>query len=142
MEYAQLFERDILIGMQSLASNTTTTARLDIAGSEYVTLEIAFGAELNTNATGPAISLKESDDTVVTNFATFNASFNRTAEDCTASKVVAYHIDPKPRKRYLRLELTTPNSTNDVVIGGCIYNLLKDSSPTSTAVMGDVCVIG
>lgn len=142
MKAAQLFERDILIAPQSLASNTTTTARLDIAGSDYVTLEIAFGAELNTNATGPAIQLLESDDTVVTNFATFNASFNRSAIDCTASRVDVYHIDPKPRKRYLRLTVTTPNSSNDVVICGVISNLLKDNAPTSTAVMGDAVVIG
>lgn len=142
MKYAQLFERDILIAPQSLASNTTTTARLDMAGSDYVTLEIVFGAELNTNATGPAITLKESDDTVVTNFTTFNASFNRSAIDCTSARIDTYHLSTEARKRYLRIEVTTPNSSNDVVIGGVIANLLKENSPTSTAVMGDACVIG
>lgn len=142
MKQAQRFQRSIMIAPQSLASNTTTTARLDLAGSDYATIEIAFGAELNTNATGPAIQLLESDDTVVTNFATFNASFNRSAIDCTSTRIDVYHIDPKPRKRYLRLTVTTPNSSNDVVVCGVIANLLKENAPTSTSDMGTVAVIG
>jgi len=142
MKVLQNVERDLLINPASLTANSTTTARLDLADADYATLEIVFGAELNTNATGPSITLKQSDDTVVTNFATFNASFNRTAEDCTSAKIITYHLDPKALKRYVRVELTIPNSTNDPIIGGVISNLLKSNSPTSTAVMGDVAVIG
>lgn len=140
MKQAQRFERDIMISPRSLASNTTTTASLDLAGADYATIEIAFAAELNTNATGPSITLEEGD--AVTSVATFNANFNRTAEDCTAAKVLVYHIDPKPRKRYLKLSITTPNSSNDVILCGVVSNLLKENAPTSTAAMGDVVVIG
>lgn len=142
MIQSQVVVRDILIAPQSCAANSTTTARLDLAGSDYCTIEIALGQELNTNATGPTIQLSESDDTVVTNFATFNASFNRSAEDCTASKVVVYHLDTKPRKRYLRLSLTMPNSTNDVLVAGALSNLYRQISPIGTSDQGDVVVIG
>ena len=140
MKQTQRIERDILISPRSLASNTTTTASLDLAGADYATIEIAFAAELNTNATGPSITLEEGD--AISSVATFNASFNRTAEDCTAAKVMVYHIDPKPRKRYLKLSITTPNSSNDVILCGVVSNLLKENAPTSTAAMGDVVVIG
>jgi hypothetical protein len=142
MKAAQLVVRDIVISPRSLASNTTTTARIDCAGANYVTLEIAFAAELNTNATGPSITLKESDTTEATSFATFNASFNRTAEDCTATKVVVYHVDNKPRKRYLLIDLTTPNSSNDVILASVVSNLYKEILPIGTTDQGDVVVIG
>ncbi|GEM_PF-3369930 len=142
MIQSQLVQRSIAIAPQSCASNTTTTARIDLAGSDYCSLSIQLGAELNTNATGPTISLKESDDTVVANFATFNASFNRTAEDCTSAKLLVYHIDPKPRKRYLRLELTMPNSSNDVLVAAVESNLYKQISPIGTTGQGDVVIIG
>jgi len=142
MKSAQNVVRDIAIAPKSLASNTTTTCRIDCAGADYVTLEIAFAAELNTNATGPSITLKEANDTEATSLATFNASFNRTAEDCTSAKVVVYHIDTKPRKRYLVLDLTTPNSSNDVILASVVSNLHKEISPIGTTDQGDVVVIG
>jgi hypothetical protein len=142
MIQAQRMTRAILVAPKSCASNTTTTANLDCQGSDYATIEIALAAELNTNATGPTISLLEADDTNATSFATFSASFERTAEDCTATKVVVYHVNLKPRKRYLRLSFTTPNSSNDVILMGAVSNLEKQIAPISTSQMGDVVVIG
>lgn len=138
----QKVTRAIAIAPKSLASNTTTTANIDLKGSDYCTIEIAFAAELNTNATGPTISLKEADDTEATSFATFSASYNRTAEDCTSAKVLVYHVDPKPRKRYLQVSLTTPNSSNDVILASVVSNLVKEIGPSGTTGQGDVVVIG
>jgi hypothetical protein len=140
MKQSQVLHSSIAIAPQSLASNTTTTARIDCAGADYVTLRIQFGAKLNTNATGPTIALTASDDTVVTNFATFNASFARSAEDCTSAKVVTYHVQPP--KRYLRVALTTPNSSNDVISACVLAELVKEISPIGTTGQGDVVVIG
>lgn len=141
MNYAQNVTRSILIAPKSCASNTTTTANLDCAGADYATIEILLAAELNTNATGPTISLLEADDTNATSFATFSATFERTAEDCTASKVVVYHVQRKARKRYLRLSFTTPNSSNDVILMGAVANLEKEILPTAASGQGDVVVI-
>lgn len=142
MNYAQNVTRSILIAPKSCASNTTTTANLDCKGGDYATIEIALAAELNTNATGPTISLLEANDTEATSFATFNASFERTGEDCTSAKVVVYHVQLKARKRYLRLSFTTPNSSNDVILMSAVANLEKEILPTSTTGQGDVVVIG
>lgn len=141
MNYAQNVTRSILIAPKSCASNTTTTANLDCAGADYATIEIPLAAELNTNATGPTISLLEADNTNATSFATFSATFERTAEDCTAAKLVVYHVQLKARKRYLRLSFTTPNSSNDVILMGAVANLEKEILPTAASGQGDVVVI-
>ena len=140
MIQAQNVSRAILVAPKSCASNTTTTANLDLAGSDYATIEISFAAELNTNATGPTITLEEGDST--SSVATFNAAFNRTAYDCTAANVLVYHIDTKPRKRYLKLSITTPNSSNDVILASVVSNLYKQILPIGTTGQGDVVVIG
>lgn len=140
MIQAQNVSRAILVAPKSCASNTTTTANLDLAGSDYATIEIAFAAELNTNATGPTITLEEGDST--SSVATFNAAFNKTAYDCTAANVLVYHIDTKPRKRYLKLSITTPNSSNDVILASVVSNLYKQILPIGTTGQGDVVVIG
>lgn len=140
MIQAQNVSRAILVAPKSCASNTTTTANLDLAGSDYATIEIAFAAELNTNATGPTITLEEGDST--SSVATFNAAFNKTAYDCTAANVLVYHIDCKPRKRYLKLSITTPNSSNDVILASVVSNLSKQILPIGTTGQGDVVVIG
>lgn len=140
MKVAQSVNRSIAIAPKSLASNTTTTCSIDCAGADYATIEIAFAAELNTNATGPSITLEEGD--AISSVATFNASFNRTAEDCTSAKLVVYHLDLKGRKRYLKLSLSTPNSSNDVILAGANAVLSKEIGPIGTTGQGDVVVIG
>lgn len=103
---------------QTIAGNSTVTVNIDtIDGGDgkcgYAVVLISFSAELNTNATGPTISLLQSDDTVVSNFATITA--NRTLEDLTTLKNVAYGVDLRGRKRYLRLSVSTPNNTNEPI---------------------------
>jgi hypothetical protein len=104
-------------------------------------IEITLGAQLNTNANPVTVQLSESNDTVVTNFATFNASFNRTLAN-VAGTVTALCVDVKARKRYLRLTLTPDTTTNGPVITsaiGIIEPELKNPSNTSNA---DTVVVG
>ena len=105
-----------------------------------------FAAELNTNAVGPTISLLESDDTVVTNFATFDSDFERSSEDLTSAKIIKYHVDRRGKKRYLRLSVTTATTTNDnVTVGGAAELSNGSLLPASTSDMvesGSVCIIG
>lgn len=104
----------LLIAPQAMTNSATVTANFDIKGKgSYATIRIALASEINTNAVGPTISLLESDDTVVTNFATITA--DRVAEDITNAKGVNYHVDLRGRKRYLRLSVSTGTTTNDNV---------------------------
>ena len=72
MKFLQSAVRSILLAPVT-AATTARTANLDTQGADYATIVIVLGAEANTNATGTVLQLSESDDTVVTNFATFNA---------------------------------------------------------------------
>jgi hypothetical protein len=106
------------------AATTVRTANLDISDANYASIRVALGAELNTNSTNVAIQLSESDDTVVTNFATFDAVFNRTVDN-TAAVVAACHVDCEGRKRYLRLTVTPDTTTNGPVTTAAVASLVK-----------------
>jgi hypothetical protein len=124
----------------SAAATAVRTANLDTAGSDYATILVPLGAELNTNSTNVAIQLSESDDTVATNFATFDATFNRTVDN-TAAVVAVNHIDLRGRKRYLRLTVTPSTTTNDVVISQAIAILDKEVRDAKAS-SGDNVVVG
>ena len=120
----------LLIGTIAKTSSTTVTANLDTRGSDWATIRINFAIEKNTNAVGPTISLLESDDTTVTNFATITA--DRTNEDLTAAREVRYEIDLRKRKRYLRLSITAPTATNDDITVGVIATMSrKEQTPSA-----------
>lgn len=121
-------------------ATTVRTANLDCQGADYATINVVLGAELNTNSTNVAIQLSESDDTVVTNFATFNADFNRTVDN-TSAVVAVNHIDLRPRKRYIRLTVTPDTTTNGAVLSSavaCLDKELRDAKASS----GDDVVVG
>lgn len=133
-----------LVSPTQSASTNVSTANLDTLGADYAAIVIDLSAELNTNGTGPTISLLESDDTVATNFATFDANFERADEDVTSAKTIVYKVDTRARKRYLRISVTPETSTNDPInlaVTGITSRLAE--APASTSDMGaDVVVIG
>jgi KaiC/GvpD/RAD55 family RecA-like ATPase len=121
------------------AATAVRTANLDTAGASYATILVPLGAELNTNSTNVAIQLSESDDTVATNFATFNADYNRTVDN-TAATVAVNHLDLRGRKRYIRLTVTPDTTTNGVVLTSAVAVLDKEVRDTKAASGGDVVV--
>ena len=127
-----------LLAPSSSAATTARTANLDTQGANYASIAIALGAELNTNSTNVVVQLSESDTTVVTTFATFNASYNQTVDN-TAATVTAYHVDLKGRKRYLRLTLTPDTTTNGPVVSSAIGILdpnLRNSAASANSAQG------
>ena len=141
----------VLVAPIAAAAVGTTAARtaswdlVQVDGrSDYAEIRMSFGSESNTDAAGPIISLLESDDTVVTNHATFNSNFERSGEDLTSAKEVRYLVDCKSRKRYLRLTITPDTTTNGPIQVTAIGTLTRNGvQPGSTTDMGDdVVVIG
>lgn len=130
---------DVLL-VPTTAATTARTANLDCQGAHNATILVTLGAEANTNSTNVAIQLSESDTTVVTTFATFNASFNRTVDN-TGAVVAVNHLDLKGRKRYVRLTVTPDTSTNGAVLTSAVAALDKGFRD-STALSGDDVVIG
>jgi len=121
------------------AATAVRTANLDTAGADAATILVPLGAELNTNSTNVAIQFSESDTTVATTFATFNADFNRTIDN-TAAVVSVNHIDLRGRKRYIRLTVTPDTTTNGVVLSSAVAILdkeVRDTVKGSNAVVGN-----
>jgi len=136
-----------VLASQLMTNSATITANLDTIQADYAEVIFNFSAELNTNADGPTISFLESDDTVVTNFATFDADFERATEDLTSAKPGVYKINLLGRKRFLRVSISTAaGDTNDDVTVGVIGILSrKEQEPANAAAMiqsGGFAVIG
>lgn len=123
------------------AATTARTANLDCADANYATIRVVLGAEANTNSTNVAIQLSESDDTVATNFATFDADFNRTVDN-TSGVVATNHIDLEGRKRYIKLTVTPDTTTNGAVISSAVASLCKTVKSGTASDYGDDVVIG
>ena len=130
---------DVLLD-PSAAATTARTANLDCQGVHNATILVSLGAELNTNSTNVAIQLSESDDTVVTNFATFNADFNRTVDN-TGAVVAVNHVECKGRKRYIRLTVTPDTTTNGAVLTSALVALDKEVRDAKAS-SGDDVVVG
>lgn len=122
------------------AATTALTANLDTQGAVNATVLVSLSAEANTNSTNVAIQLSESDDTVVTNFATFDADFNRTVDN-TSGVVAVNHLDLKGRKRYIRLTVT-PDTTTNGAVGISAVGILDKAVRDVTASSGDDVIVG
>lgn len=121
------------------AATTARTANLDTAGAVSASITVTLSAEVNTNSTNVAVQLSESDDTVATNFATFNASFNRTVDN-TAACIAVNHLDLKARKRYIRLTVTPDTTTNGAVLSSAVAILDKSIRDAKASSGSDVVV--
>lgn len=134
----RLVNDSLLIAPKAQTSSATTTANLDTKGANYATIRVAFASELNTNAVGPTLVLSQSDDTVVSNFATMDT---QTAIDLTASREVHYGVDLRGKKRYLRLAVTTATATNDNVTFAAVATLSDlENAPNGTTSVADTVV--
>lgn len=123
------------------AATTELTARLDTAGAHYASVRVLLGVEKNTNNVDPVITLSESDDTVVTNFATWNASMSRSV-DATATAVATSHIDLEGRKRYIRLVVTPDTTTNGDIEIAALATLENPVRSGTASDYGDDVVVG
>lgn len=132
MNPAQAVSEHLLLAPASQTNSATRTANLDCRGATYATIRMNLASAINTNAVGPTIQLSESDDTTVTNFATFNADFNRSAESIVTARQLVYRLDLRARKRYLRLSVTTATATNDNVTMGAAAVLSRKAIEPGT----------
>lgn len=144
---AQASRRSQLIASQVFTAAGTVDGSLDTIGADYAVITMNFAIEPDTNAIGPTITLTESDDTVVTNFATFAGFPTRTAEDLTAAKLMSYNINLIGRKRYLKLDITAEShATGDLITAGATAELSRlELQPANAAAMvdsGDVSIVG
>lgn len=119
------------------AATTARTANLDTADANFAVIRVILGAEANTNSTNVAMQILESDDTTATNFATFDATFNRTVDN-TSGVVATSYVDLRGRKRYLRVAVTPDTTTNGAVISSAVGTLYKNVQTGTASDYGDV----
>ena len=135
-----------LAAAAATAARTASWDTVQVDGSaKYAEIRIVISTEVTTDNTGPTISLLESDDTVVTNHATFDSNFELADTGVVAGKEIRYLVDLKGRKRYLRLTVTPETVATDDQIQFCAIGTLHRTGvyPGSTTDMGDdVVVIG
>lgn len=141
MKVAQLATDSVLLTPSASAATTARTANLDCQGANYATIRLALGAEKNTNSTNVEVSLLESDDTTASNFATFNATYNRNVDNTTAT-VATFHVDLEGRKRYLRLSVTPDTTTNGDIVSSAVASVMKDVISESATMLGPDVAIG
>lgn len=123
------------------AATTELTANLDCQGADYAVINVSLSAEANTNSTNVGITISESDDTTATNFATFDANFNRTVDN-TAAAVATSCIDLRGRKRYLRVTVTPDTTTNGAVGISATGHLAKGVRTGTASDYGDDVIFG
>ena len=138
MKYPAVGVESVMLAPGALAT-TARTANLDCLGANYATIRVSLSAELNTNSTNVVLALLESDDTTATNFATFDATFNRTVDN-TAAAVAVSHVNLIGRKRYLRISITPDTTTNGTVYSCANATLYKGVRSGTISDYGSVAV--
>lgn len=126
---------EVVLSPQTVTtSDQTQTANIDMRGYDAYTLIVNMSAEANTNAGNPTLSLLESDDTVVTNFATIVADVS---PDLSNAHQHVYQVDMRGRKRYQRLSVTsgTAATNEEFEYGVTAIKYRADEQPASAAEM-------
>lgn len=137
MKRTQLATDTMLLTPAAVTAAATAVANLDCKGAAYATIRVGLANIAQAtivSADGITVSLLESDDTHVSNFATITA--NRTG--IKFGREIRYEVDLKGRKRYLRLAVTpgTSGATNDHAVVAAFATLsVKENARTSTAAM-------
>lgn len=133
MKNYQTVDRRVLL--QAAAATATVAGVVDAKNADYVTIEVAVGTGLNTNAAPVVVKIQDSDTNEATAFA-----------DVATTKVATKSISPSTSgavmdslnvnvgngtfKRYLRV-FATPGTvaTNSAVLLTSIANVQLDINP-------------
>jgi len=126
----------VMLAAATQSAGATRSATLDTLGSDFATITIPLGIEVNTNGIGPTIVVSEGDTT--SSFATWSSSCTLTAEPLVVAHAANFHVNTKARKRYLKLAITSETTTNDHVTAAAIAILSRqeESLPGTAALRG------
>lgn len=120
----------VLFASQTVTDGATITANIDTAGADWCSIRVNIGAEETGSATATVLSLLESDDTVVTNFATITADL---APDAETAHLVRYEVDCRgARQRYLRLSWTSGTETGSNQLISALATLSRNPVAPAT----------
>jgi hypothetical protein len=122
-----------------VTNGATATQRIDTLGHDYARISVVMGTADVVSNKPSVLRLLESDDTVVTNFATWAGSLGGTdftipSADTSNPNVYTFGVDCRYRKRYLLLTVS-PRTTQETVVvtelgGG--HGSWSEELPTTT----------
>lgn len=132
--------------LKAATTATTISATIDSKNADYVTIELAVGKAINTDAAPVVVKIQEADGDVDSAFVDINTTTlqKSIALSAAAEQVAAFHVNMNgTRKRYIRL-FSTPGTvvSNDAIAMTVIANLKMDLSPVGTVGQADVVAIG
>jgi hypothetical protein len=136
MVEAEKLVHTVLLGAQTITDGATATANLDCKGARHAVVIVNLGVEETTDATAISLALRESDDTVVTNFATVVA--NQSITSIASASQAVYLVNLLGRKRYLRLSVTagTGTGSNLTFSANAITSRLEEAPASTTDMVG------
>ena len=127
----------IMFSPQLVTDAATISARVDTSGASHCTIRVNLGVEQSGSASATVLSLLESDDTVVSNFATITTNL---APDCETAHIVRYEVAcGAGRKRWLRLLWTaaTQGGAGDINISSIATLHRNAQAPATLASLTD-----
>lgn len=127
----------VLLDAATQSAGATRSAFLDTMGSDYATISIPLGVEVNTNGIGPTIVLSETDATNAAT-STWSTACTLSAHGLEAAHQVRFDVDTRARKRYLNLSIVSETTTNDHVTAAAVAVLSRrsEASPGTTGLAG------
>lgn len=140
MIMAQHPKQSIFFHKTAVATNADSTARVDTLGFDYLTLGLIIDSAAAVSSNPSTMDIQESDDTVVTNFATITGGTGDT--DFTIPNAVTenqqlffFGVDLRGRKRYIRINGRAAGAAQ--LWSGVASLYRGDETPISAAEMGN-----
>ena len=130
MKNLQSVSRSVLL--QAAASTATNSGVVDCLGADYVTIEVAVGPQLNTNAAPVVVKIQDSDTNEATAFTDVSTTKVATVSIAPVASVptmdsLNVNVGTGTYKRYLRA-VATPGTvaSNSAVLLTAIANVQLD----------------
>lgn len=137
MIHAQNTKAVLMIKPVSVATNATQTGIVDCRGFRHARIYVALDSAADATNNPAVLDLLESDDTVVTNAVTVSVAdtgWTVPAASTDTPQLVAFDVNLKKRKRYLRLRSTSAGAAQ---LQSAIAVLSRaEAAPDTTTEMG------
>lgn len=133
MKQLQTVDRRVIL--QAAAATATNSGVVDCIGADYVTVEVAVGTGLNTNAAPVVVKIQDSDTNAATAFADVSTTkvATKSIQPLTTGPAIgtlSINVGNGTYKRFLRA-VATPGTvaTNSAVLLTAIANVQLDINP-------------
>ena len=130
----------IVFAPTSTTNGATTAGTFDTLGYDYATVDLIATTTNDATNNFSVLTLSESDDTVVTNFATISGfvgdtDFTIANGDASNPYGTKLNVDLRGRKRYLRLAVTPVTTQTLTAVANLSYGTDSPDDATTAGVV-------